>query len=78
MERHFKQGSTSVCDDERLGSPSTSTIENNVQVIEGTVMVICGPRAIRYHPSEFVRRIPQTPCRAVLCNTVESQKLSTR
>ena len=34
----FKQGRTSLCDDERSGRPSTSTTEDNVQVVEGIVM----------------------------------------
>ncbi|GFV03711.1 hypothetical protein TNCV_1876591 [Trichonephila clavipes] len=34
----FKQGRTSLCEDERSGSPSTSTTEDNVQVVEGIVL----------------------------------------
>ncbi|GFU88073.1 integrase catalytic domain-containing protein [Trichonephila clavipes] len=35
---HFKQGRNFLCDDERLGSPSTSTAEDNVEVVESIVM----------------------------------------
>jgi hypothetical protein len=30
---HFKKGRTSVCDEERLGRPSTSRTENNIQAV---------------------------------------------
>ncbi|GFV73467.1 hypothetical protein TNCV_1271521 [Trichonephila clavipes] len=31
---HFKQGRTSLCDDERSGSPSPLTTDDNVQVVK--------------------------------------------
>ncbi|GFT19945.1 hypothetical protein TNCV_4993681 [Trichonephila clavipes] len=34
----FKQERTSLCDDERSGSPSASTTKDNLQVIEGVMM----------------------------------------
>jgi hypothetical protein len=34
---HFKQGRTSVCDEETSGRPSTSRTENNIQTVERTV-----------------------------------------
>jgi hypothetical protein len=37
IEHHFKKGRSCVCDEERLGRPSTSRIGNSIQALERRV-----------------------------------------